>query len=217
MNTSSSESNREPPGSGLQPAILLIGPTGSGKSPLGDHLERAGFNGKPCFHFDFGSSLRRVARGEDGVTGLTDTDIEFVSTLLKGGALLEKEKFYIAERIMRYFALQTKIGIGHYLVLNGLPRHVEQAKDVDSMADVKYLINLHCTPEVVIKRIRMNTGGDRMGRIDDSPEEIQRKLQLFQNRTLPLLEHYKSHGTRVQSIDIHVETTPRQIVDGLAI
>jgi adenylate kinase len=198
-----------------QPAILLLGPTGAGKSPLGDYLEKVGFNGKRCFHFDFGRSMREVARGVYNVNGLTDMDITFVSSVLKGGALLEKNRFYIAERIMNHFAHQSEMGIDHYLVLNGLPRHIEQAKDVDRVVDVHYLFYLRCTPEVVGQRIGINAGGDRMGRDDDSTAEIEQKLQLFQKRTIPLLDHYESQEVVVKRIDINVQTTPKQILGSL--
>jgi len=36
-------------------AILLIGPTGSGKTPLGDWLQAYGFCGHRCHRFDFGA------------------------------------------------------------------------------------------------------------------------------------------------------------------
>ena len=217
MNTSNGESITKGNGNGLQPAVLLIGPTGSGKSPLGDYLEKVGFNGELCTHFDFGSSLRRVARREDIIAGLTEPDIAFVSTVLKGGALLENDKFYIAERIITHFAQKAGIGNNHYLVLNGLPRHVEQAIDVDRLVSVRFLLHLCCTPQVVAERIRMNTGGDRTGRNDDSPAEIQKKIRLFQKRTIPLLEYYRSRGVIVKDIDVNVDTTPMQIVNTLVL
>ena len=41
-------------------AVLLLGPTGAGKSPLGDWLEARGLWGRPCHHFDFGANLRAI-------------------------------------------------------------------------------------------------------------------------------------------------------------
>ena len=41
-------------------AIVLLGPTGSGKTPLGDLIERCGLWGAPCLHFDFGACLRSI-------------------------------------------------------------------------------------------------------------------------------------------------------------
>ncbi len=42
-------------------AILLLGPTGSGKTPLGQALEKKGLAGRRCVHFDFGANLREIA------------------------------------------------------------------------------------------------------------------------------------------------------------
>ena len=43
-------------------AILLLGPTGSGKTPLGELMERRGFGGRRCRHFDLGDRLRRFVQ-----------------------------------------------------------------------------------------------------------------------------------------------------------
>ncbi len=45
----------------LTNSILLLGPTGAGKSPLGNQMEQNGIRGKRCFHFDFGHELRSIA------------------------------------------------------------------------------------------------------------------------------------------------------------
>ncbi len=46
-------------------AILLLGPTGTGKTPLGNVLAVRGWRGLPCLHFDFGANLRElVARNQ---------------------------------------------------------------------------------------------------------------------------------------------------------
>ena len=42
-------------------AILLLGPTAAGKTPLGQLFADRGLWGRPCVHFDFGENLRRIA------------------------------------------------------------------------------------------------------------------------------------------------------------
>lgn len=41
-------------------AILITGPPGAGKSPLGDYLEKQRPKGKILWHFDFGCQLREI-------------------------------------------------------------------------------------------------------------------------------------------------------------
>jgi hypothetical protein len=48
------------------PAILLVGPTGSGKTPLGALCEKKGLWQSRVFHFDFGAILRRIAAAGPG-------------------------------------------------------------------------------------------------------------------------------------------------------
>lgn len=42
-------------------AVVLLGPTGSGKTPLGELMARQGLWGRRCVHFDFGALLRQIA------------------------------------------------------------------------------------------------------------------------------------------------------------
>ena len=198
------------------PAILLVGPTGSGKTPLGDMLEKVGCVGTRCCHLDFGKCLRNIADGGDWPDGFTEEDVAFVSEVLMKGVLLENERFYIAEKILKNFISQNNMEADQFVVLNGLPRHIEQAEDVDGILDVRFVLYLRCAADVVFQRIRKNTGGDREGRTDDTEEEVQRRLELFEKRTLPLLEHYKVRGTPVKSIDVAVHTTPEQVLSSPA-
>ena len=90
------------------PAILLVGPTGSGKTPLGDVLEKVGYDGTRCCHLDFGKCLRNIADGGDGSDGFTAEEVAFVSEVLLKGVLLENERFYVAEKILNNFIRQKK-------------------------------------------------------------------------------------------------------------
>ena len=82
------------------PAILLLGPTGSGKPPFGAYLEKHGLSGRRCFHFDFGEQLRRI--GEHRITPAycSEDDIVYIKKVLKEGVLLENETFYIAKNVL---------------------------------------------------------------------------------------------------------------------
>jgi len=194
-------------------AILLLGPTGSGKTPLGECLAERGLFGRRCVHFDFGAQLRHVA--EHGGKGLAPDDIAFVQSVLAKGALLEDDTFHIARTIMENFMEEQNVGARDIVVLNGLPRHAGQARNVGELLNVILVVALECTAEVVHERIAVNSGGDRTERTDDSVAEIARKLEIYAARTLPLLDHYRSEGAQRCRVPVDVETTPSDILETL--
>ena len=87
---------------GLPQAILLLGATGSGKTPRGAMIARRGGWGRRCRHFDFGDHLRQVA-AQGRWPGLSAADIAVVTAAVGSGALLEDEHFHIAATILRGF------------------------------------------------------------------------------------------------------------------
>jgi len=192
-------------------ALLLLGPTGSGKTPLGELLERRGLAGAPCLHFDFGANLRRLVERDRPDAHVGRQDLAFLRRVLQSAALLENEQFSIAERVLRSFMAERGAGPDTVIVLNGLPRHAGQADAVDRILDVREVISLHCTAETVLARIAHNIGGDRTGRADDDPPSIRRKLALFEARTAPLIDHYRARGTRITAIDVTPTMTAEQM------
>jgi len=193
-------------------AILLLGPTGSGKTPLGCALQDRGLWGRPCVHFDFGTCLREIVARDrpDDVAGRAE--IEFLRNVLECGVLLEDEHFPLARRILVDFLKRRNVAPRTWVVMNGLPRHVGQARGLEGTLNVGALIVLECTPEVVRARIAGNTGGDRAERTDDDPDSVRRKLDLFRQRTEPLCAHYAARGAKILHVEVLVDTTPDRIL-----
>lgn len=183
-------------------AILLLGPTGSGKTPLGERIEERGLWGRRCVHFDFGANLRRVVTRDRPDEMISRGDVDFLKEVLRSGALLENEHFPIAERLLRSFLVERDPQARRVVVLNGLPRHVGQAEAIDSIVSVRAVICLDCSPETVLRRIAADVGGDRSGRPDDRPEFILGKLRIFSERTAPLVEHYRGRGARIERLEV---------------
>jgi adenylate kinase family enzyme len=196
-------------------AVLIMGPTGSGKTPLGGYIEANGLDGRPCMHFDFGAELRAAAAAKD-FPGLSPEDASFIRECLRSGALLEKDTFHIARAILAAFLERRGFCEKHLLVLNGLPRHAGQADDVDRLARVELVVLLECDAQTVAERIARNSGGDRAGRTDDSPDEVRHKLSLYAERTRAVADHYRAKGVPVVALPVNVSTTPRDAAAGLA-
>jgi adenylate kinase family enzyme len=192
-------------------AVLLFGPTGSGKTPLGDLMAERGLWKARCLHFDFGSHLRSIVRRNRPDRLVSQEDIDFLRRVLEAGALLEDEQFPLAERILRSYLAEHGADCQTVVILNGLPRHVGQAQSIDLLLDVRAVIHLRCSPETVLQRIGNNAGGDRAGRWDDDPASIRSKLAIFAARTAPLVEHYRDLGANVATIDVTPTITAQQV------
>ncbi len=196
-------------------AILLIGPTGSGKSPLGEYLEGVGAGSGRIAHFDFGEQLRQAAASPVSYPLLSDADILTIRGSLETGLLLENHQFHIAENILRSFIQQRGLRDGDFVLLNGLPRHEGQAERLESIITVEQVISLECSEAVVYERIRANSGGDRTDREDDDRPAVAAKLQIFKERTEPLLDLYSRRKVPVVQVLVDIRTQPDELVGNL--
>ncbi len=199
------------PATTTRKAILLLGPTGSGKTPLGQILEERGLWGHPCLHFDFGANLREIVARNQPDESITAEDIVLLRRLVQEGLLLEGEHFPLAARILRRFIACQSPDPTTWIVLNGLPRHLGQAQAMEDVVQVRALIHTACSAQVVAERIGRNVGGDRAQREDDAPEAIRRKLAIFTERTAPLLHYYRSRQMRIAAVEVGPRTTAEEM------
>jgi len=188
-------------------AVLLLGPTGVGKSPLGDAIASKGLFGRRCHHLDFGSELRRAVSDEEQSGVYSEEELAFIHGVLERGLLLENEHFPLAVKIISLFLKRVEFSGHDLLVLNGIPRHTGQARDIAAIAHIQAVVALDCSADDVLFRIRDNVGGDRTGRADDHHELIEKKLALFRERTEPLIAYYQGEGGAVYRLGISGSTS----------
>jgi adenylate kinase len=199
-----------------RPALLLAGPTGAGKTPLGEELERRGFLGRPCLHFDFGANLRAAAGDGAGEHGLTSEEQAAVQASLATGALFEARDIPLIVKILSRFLESLRPGPGTLLVLNGLPRHRDQAEALAAVVAVERVIWLEADAAVIRERLRRDPGSDRSGRIDDDEAAVARRLAIFRERTAPLLDFYRDRGVPITAIAVTASMTAAAMYDEVA-
>ncbi len=194
-------------------AVLLLGPTGSGKTPLGEVIEARGLWGARFVHFDFGAAMRRLVQRDLPDEIVTRADLDFLREVLGSGALLEDDQFPLAERVLRSFLAardEMTTALPPTVLLNGLPRHAGQAEAVSRLLEVRAVVRLACSPETVLERIRTNAGGDRAGRADDGLASVRNKLAIYAERTAPLEEYYQARGVPIHTLEVTPAMTPQE-------
>jgi len=79
-----------------------------------------------------------------------------------------------------------------FLVLDGIPRNVAQAKLLEPFIDVRKVFHLSCPDrDKLVERLKRRAIKDN--RLDDANEEVIRKrLITYENESKPLLQHYGS-------------------------
>ncbi len=104
-------------------------------------------------------------------------------------------------------------------ILDGFPRTIDQAVALDGICDdlgkpIDVVLDLNVPREIVLERISSRRvcrdcgtnytaagtepspwicdvcGGDVMQRDDDTPESVNRRLDLYEEQTFPLIKHY---------------------------
>jgi adenylate kinase len=192
--------------------IVILGRQGAGKGTQCVRLSRH----YVVPHISTGDMLRAAVR-EKTELGLMAKEVMDAGGLVGDDIMIG----LVDERLQRADA--TTRGY----ILDGFPRTVAQAKALDEVVADKPLhlcIDLDVPREVVLARISARRvcrdcgtnytatgierqpwicevcGGDVMQRDDDTPDAVNRRLDLYEEQTEPLVEFYDADG-RLEKID----------------
>lgn len=169
--------------------ILLFGAPGSGKGTQGKILGSIpGF-----YHFACGDVFRSLDLQSE--TGRKFWEYSSRGELVPDEFTIDLWKNYIrGMEMVNRFHPETEI-----LVLDGIPRNVKQAELMDDLLDVTRVIYLVCKDmNKMVERLRRRALKEN--RIDDANDAVIRKrLQVYDNETKPVLDHYPSD--RILQID----------------
>jgi adenylate kinase len=160
--------------------ILLFGPPGSGKGTQGKVLGAM----PPYYHCACGDVFRALDPN-------SDIGKEFAK-YSKSGALVPDE---LTVRLWRG-AIQERVTSGKYkpvdqfLLLDGIPRTIDQSRLMADDLDVRAVLNLYCNDvEQIVARLSKRAAIEN--RADDTNiEVIRHRIDVYEEQTQPLLEFY---------------------------
>lgn len=100
-------------------------------------------------------------------------------------------------------------------LLEGYPRTAFQAEELDFLLDdlgqqLNWAIYLKVTDAVMMSRCLQRSPNPQgiASRLDDQPEIIRRRINLFYERTMPMLEYYEY---RQHLLTINADQSPQQV------
>lgn len=160
--------------------VLLFGPPGVGKGTQGGILANIpGF-----FHLSVGDVFRSIDIGSENGKKVYDC--------ISRGELVPNEltmKIW-KKAVDAYVALSWYKPREDLLILDGMPRNIEQVEIVKQYLEIHRVIYLECSDqEDMIHRIRRRA--IRENRTDDANEDVIRhRFELYEEVTAPVLEKY---------------------------
>ena len=183
----------------------MLGPQGSGKGTQAQRIKAT--YGIP--HIATGDMLREMRELDTPVANE-------LRAVLDRGDLVDDELMIelIRERLSRGDTLGG-------FVLDGFPRTMPQAEALDDLLgelgrDLDVVFDFQVPErEVVLERLLARAASE--GRSDDTPEAIQRRLELYDRETAPLVDYYRTHQANVVGIhaDRSVDEVFHEIQDSL--
>ena len=178
--------------------VLLFGAPGTGKGTQGKILGKIpGF-----FHLACGDVFRSLDTNSD----IGKKFLEYSSR----GELVPDE--LTIEMWRQNAHAQTVLSLykpsADLLLLDGIPRNLEQAQAMDEYLEVLLVIHLVC-PNIDEMVIRMKRRALKENRLDDADEEvIRRRFQVYDKETQPVLGHYPKEIIR----DIDALGAPSEVL-----
>lgn len=176
-------------------AFILVGAPGCGKGTQGAILGAI----PRFYHFSMGDAFRSID---------TRTDIgqEFIKYSRKGDLVPDEltVRFFKkqADALADLATFKPDIDI---LILDGIPRNVEQAKLLEEHINVLQLFHLSCpNRDELITRIRKRA--IKSGRLDDANEEVIRKrIRTYEEETRELVSFYEDRRSEINADQVPVK------------
>lgn len=163
-----------------RPAILMLGAPGAGKGTQGKILGTI-----PRFiHFACGDAFRSL----DTRTPIGQKFIEYSSRgeLVPDELTVSLWKAQI-DNLADMHVYKPDIDC---LVLDGIPRNVQQAKLINESVDIHLIVHLSCPNRAELAR-RMRKRALKDNRLDDASETvIQQRISTYEEETKPILDFY---------------------------
>jgi adenylate kinase len=177
--------------------VLVLGPQGSGKGTQAQRIKA--MYGVP--HIATGDMIREMKELP------TELGRELKAVYDRGDLVSDELMIrLIRDRLSRG---DTVAGF----VLDGFPRTMPQAEALDEVLrglgrDLDVAFDFQVPDrEVLLERLLARASEE--GRSDDTPEAIQRRLELYDRETAPLVEYYRSHQANV--VGIHADRTVDEV------
>ena len=179
--------------------ILVLGPQGSGKGTQAKRINAT--YGIP--HIATGDMLREMRELP------TELGRE-LSEVMDRGDLVNDELMIrlIRDRLSRGDTLGG-------FVLDGFPRTMAQAEALDELLrelgrelDVVFDFQV---PDRDVLLQRMLQRAAEEGRTDDTPDAIERRLELYERETAPLVEYYRTHQANV--VGVHADRAVDEVFE----
>ncbi len=170
----------------MKKRLLFLGPPGAGKGTQAEMLCKS----HDLLHLSTGDLLREeVASGS--------------ALGLEAAAVMERGEL-VSDHLVLSIVENNLIGNNQKgWLLDGFPRNVVQAKALKVLLDkikqpIDGVVLLELDDESLIQRLLGR------GRIDDNEEVIRRRLGVYREQTIPLINYYSNQGL-LKSVKAHGE------------
>jgi adenylate kinase len=200
------------------PRILILGPPGAGKGTQSSNIAEA----YGVEHVTTGDALR--ANKDMDISDM-DTEHDTPRAYMEAGDLVPDA---VVNAIVEE-ALSSADGF----VLDGYPRNIEQAEELEDMTDLDVLLSVDVSRDELVDRLTGrrvcddcgtnyhvefdqpeeegvcdDCGGALIQRDDDTEEAVENRLDVFEEETAPVIEYYED---RAAFVEIDGEGTPDEV------